>query len=368
MTAEFFTGEAALRRHFEQRSRQKAFPGGNAEDARAWQIEARQGLYEILGLHHLAAVAPNAVLRETIQEEGYTREEWRIETEEAVWMPFSLLIPDGMNLPAPLVICAHGHGSGGRAMVAGRKELPGISEAIAQYRGDYGVQMARAGFIAACPDARGFGERREPGLQSADAALNGSCRELLLASAPLGLCVQGLQTWDLMRLLDYLLTDSRTDAEKVGGAGFSGGGMQLLDFAALDTRVKAAVVSGYFYGVRESLQIMNNNCPCNLVPRLWESFDMGDIAALIAPRHLFIETGDQDGLNGASGIANVTPQIEIAQKVYTLLGGALQHDIFSGSHRWHGENSVAWLTAQLAGGGSGCFQHPASKTSVLRTR
>ena len=209
--------------------------------------------------------------------------------------------------------------------------------------------MARAGFVAACPDARGFGERREPGLQSEGDALNGSCRELQLAAAPLGLSAQGLQTWDLMRLLDYLLTDSRIDAEKVGGAGFSGGGMQLLDFAALDTRVKASIVSGYFYGVRESLQIMNNNCPCNLVPRLWESFDMGDLAALIAPRNLFIETGDKDGLNGAGGIANVTPQIEIAQKVFTLLGGELRHDIFSGSHRWHGENSVSWLKAVVSG-------------------
>ena len=142
MTTEFFTSAAALKRHFETRSRQKAFPGGGAEDARAWQAEAREALREILGLNHLAATAPNAVLRATVQEAGYVREEWRIETEEAVSMPFSLLIPDGLTQPAPLVICPHGHGSGGRAMVAGRRDLPGISEAITQYRGDYGVQFA----------------------------------------------------------------------------------------------------------------------------------------------------------------------------------------------------------------------------------
>ena len=48
MTKEFFTSEAALRRHFERRSRQKAFPGGSADDARAWQTEARTVLYDIL--------------------------------------------------------------------------------------------------------------------------------------------------------------------------------------------------------------------------------------------------------------------------------------------------------------------------------
>lgn len=347
MTTEFFTSEAMLKRHFEQRSRQKAFPGGAADDARAWQTEARTALTNILGMNRLETCPPNAVLRETVQEAEYVREEWRIETEESVWMPFSLLIPDGLKYPAPLVICPHGHGSGGRAAVAGRHDLPGTSESIAHYRGDYGVQIARAGFIAACPDARGFGERREPGLQGAAQALDGSCRELQLAAAPLGLTLQGLQTWDLMRLLDYLLTDPRIDSARIGGAGLSGGGMQLLDFAALDTRVKAAIISGYFYGVRESLQVLNANCPCNLVPRLWESFDMGDIAALIAPRNLFIETGDSDSLNGAGGTANVTPQVEIARNIFDLLGGDLRHDIFHGPHRWHGENSIQWLKTVL---------------------
>ena len=347
MTTEFFTSEMTLRRHFERRSRQRTFPGGASASARAWQTEARTALSDILGLHHSTACPPNAVLRETAQEDGYIREEWRIETEEAVWTPFSLLIPDSLTRPAPLVVCPHGHGSGGRAMVAGRRDLPGVSEVIAKYRGDYGVQIARAGLIAACPDARGFGERREPGRQSAENVLGSSCSQLLLAAAPLGLTMQGLQTWDLMRLLDYLLTDSRIDAGKIGCAGLSGGGMQTLDFAALDTRVGAAVVSGYFYGVRESLQVMNNNCACNLVPRLWESFDMGDIAALIAPRNLFVETGDADDLNGASGLANVMPQVEVARKVYDLLGGDLRHDVFSGPHRWHGENAIPWLQARL---------------------
>ena len=148
-------------------------------------------------MNHLETCPPNAILRETVQEAGYTQEEWRIETEETVWTPFSLLIPDEATFPAPLVICPHGHGSGGRAAVAGRRDLPGIADSIAHYRGDYGVQMVRAGFIAACPDARGFGERREPGLQSAAQTLDGSCRELQLSAAPLGLTLQGLQTLGL---------------------------------------------------------------------------------------------------------------------------------------------------------------------------
>ena len=52
---------------------------------------------------------------------------------------------------------------------------------------------------------------------------------------------------------------------------------------ALDDRVKCAVVSGYFYGYKQSLLEQHQNCSCNYVPRLYEHVDMGDVGALIAP-------------------------------------------------------------------------------------
>jgi hypothetical protein len=60
---------------------------------------------------------------------------------------------------------------------------------------------------------------------------------------------------------------------------------------ALYYRIKAAVISGYFYGYKQSLLEMPDNCSCNYVPHLWEKVDMGDMGALIAPRTLLIETG-----------------------------------------------------------------------------
>ena len=125
--------------------------------------------------------------------------------------------------------------------------------------------------------------------------------------------------------------------------------MQTLDLAAVDTRVKAAVVSGYFYGVYESLLIQNMNCMCNLVPNLWQDFDMGDIGALIAPRGLLIETGDADPLNGRSGLANVKSQVEITRKTYNALDASnkLEHHIFSGGHKWDGTRALPWLKEML---------------------
>ena len=76
---------------------------------------------------------------------------------------------------------------------------------------------------------------------------------------------------------------------------------------------------------------------------------MGDLAALIAPRPLLIETGTQDDLNGARGVVNVLEQMDIAKKAYELLAApdCLSHDIFEGEHRWNGVKAYPWLDRWL---------------------
>ena len=76
---------------------------------------------------------------------------------------------------------------------------------------------------------------------------------------------------------------------------------------------------------------------------------MGDLGALIAPRPLLIETGDQDPLNGPRGLANVREQFDIMRSAYDLLGvpEKVSHDIFEGGHRWHGTAAQDWLDRWL---------------------
>ena len=56
------------------------------------------------------------------------------------------------------------------------------------------------------------------------------------------------------------------------------------------------------------------------VPHLWEHFDMGDIASLIAPRPLLIQSCRDDNLNGPRGLRNVQEQVDIVRKIYALYG------------------------------------------------
>ncbi len=78
---------------------------------------------------------------------------------------------------------------------------------------------------------------------------------------------------------------------------------------------------------------------------------MGDIAALIAPRPLLIETGNQDPLNGIGGIQSPIRQVEIARRAYRVYRAEdrLAHDLFEGVHRWHGVESIPWMRRWAAG-------------------
>jgi dienelactone hydrolase len=258
-------------------------------------------------------------------------------------------VPDGLNGTAPAILAPHGHSSGGKLAPAGVRTDPAVAETIDQHNYDYGVQAVRRGYVVFCPDARGFGERREWLHQEPRQILESSCRQLAHMAIPLGLTVAGMWTWDLMVLLDYVQTRPETQGRRIGCIGLSGGGLQTLWLAALDERVDCAVISGYFYGVADSLLHLAGNCDCNYVPHLWETADMGDVAGLIAPRPLLIEAARQDSLNGPRGIDNVIEQVEIARKAYEVLGAPdkLATDFFDGGHEWHGTMAWDWLARWL---------------------
>jgi hypothetical protein len=351
----FYTAEAHLARRFERVGRRLGVRGETPAEIHAWQYELRAALARCLGMDQFEPCPPRVEVRGRERVEDHIREDLVLETEPDVWMTFYALLPLDLDAakPRPAVLAPHGHGSAGKFPVAGRRDILPIAETIEQHNYDYGVQFVRRGLIAFCPDARGFGERREETHELDDSSPNfrsSTCHHLSLKGEPLGQSVAGMWTWDLMRLLDYAQSRPEVDPQRIGCAGLSGGGLQTLYLTALDERVRAAVVSGYFYGVKESLLEMAGNCDCNTVPGLWLHADMGDIGGLIAPRGLVIETGDEDPLNGRSGLDNVRPQVELTRRAYKALGAEsqLEHHIFHGPHRWDGTRAVPLLEGQLS--------------------
>ena len=343
----YFSVHPYLQARFRTVGRSLAFKAQSREEWAIWREALVAKLKALTGYDTMLPCDLEPRITHTVEFPTYLRQRVVIQTEPGIHMPLFVLIPKDAPPPLPAVIAPHGHISGGKLAVAGCAENPAIAQTIRQYNYDYGVQFVRAGFIAFCPDARGFGERQEAAAKGD--ILASSCQWINQMAYPLGQTVTGMWAWDLHRLVDYILTRPDCDSSRIGCAGLSGGGLQTLWAAALDERIRCAVISGYLYGYKESLLDLHTNCSCNYVPRLYETADMGDIAALIAPRPLLIETGSRDPLNGAGGLENVYSQIRILQRAYRLLDAEdrLRHVVFEGEHRWDGVQAIPFLQQYL---------------------
>lgn len=329
-----------MRKKYQKNGRRDAFSGNTKEEFEDWRKESRVLLSQLLGLDHMESCSLDPVMEERVTlEDGIVREKVILQVEPEVFMPVFILIPAenvrGIFLALP------GHQGAGKYSVAGCYEIPSVLKMIEYYHYDYGMKLAKMGYVAVCPDCRGFGERRDEDLQNDEegAFLNSTCFQLAHMAEPLGETVAGMCTWDAMRLIDYLEERGEWDLSELGCVGFSGGGMQTMWLSAMDDRVKQAIISGYLYGYEDSLLVLNGNCSCNYVPHLWEHLDMGDITSMIAPRKLTIQSCREDHLNGPRGLMNVNEQMTILKKRYAMYGveQKLKHDLRDGDHCFYQE-------------------------------
>lgn len=322
---------------------------GSRDELVLWQKGLRRVLSGMIGLPRMHQCDPAPKLLEETPCDGYVRRKMTIMTEPDVEMPFYMLAPDGAGDASPrsAVLAMHGHSSNGKEAVAGVRDSGQMARTIDHYNYNYGEVLAQKGYLVFAPDARGFGERRERYEHGEDKCLDSSCAYLHTMAISLGQTVTGMWVWDLMRLADFALSCPAANG-RLASVGLSGGGLQSLWLSALDERVECAVVSGYFYGYLQSL-LINFNCLCNYVPGLWETVDMGDIGALIAPRPFLVETGDADDLNGRDNLENVRSQTDIVRRAMVLSGVPenFYHDVFAGEHQWHGEEAYEWLQRHI---------------------
>ncbi len=342
--SKFYSSLPTMLKKYDKYARNDYFKGSTKEEFEAWGVQTREALKELLGMQYMETCPLEPKVEERVSlEGGIVREKVIIQVELDTWMPMYILIPEKKDdKKQECVLALPGHQGAGKFSVAGCYDIPAVKDKIDFYNYDYGMQLARRGYVAVCPDCRGFGERRDEKLQTPNdeaAFIGGSCFHLAHMAEPLGMTVAGMCTWDNMRLIDYLYERDEWDVDNLAAVGFSGGGMQLMWLAALDQRVKRCIISGYLYGYKDSLMILNGNCNCNYVPNLWKHYDCGDITSLIAPRPLVIQSCRNDHLNGPRGLENVYEQLEIVKAAYALYPEAKEplHDIRESGHSWHHE-------------------------------
>jgi hypothetical protein len=148
-----------------------------------------------------------------------------------------------------------------------------------------------------------------------------------------------------MRTVDWIETRKELDAARVGSMGISGGGTCSLFSAALEPRIRAAMVSCYLNTFLASIMSVSH-CIDNYVPGILNWAEMYDVAGLIAPRPLFAESGEQDNI---FPIAASRESFERVKKVYEVFGaGAMtEQETFDGPHSFWGKRGIPFMAKHL---------------------
>ena len=226
-----------------------------------------------------------------------------------------LLLPKGVDYPAPAVLYHHEHG--------GKYQL-GKEAALKVRENGYapGVALVEAGFVVLAIDAYGFCEREHQGPGGENES--GASTELSLFKQFLwqGRTLWGMMVHDDLSALAYLRNRSEVDKGRIGAAGMSLGGSRTTWVAAMDESVKAAVPISQMTRWQDfaaSGHHRGHSIYYYVPGMLASAYDMEHLVALTAPRHQLILTGDQDPLSPLSGIHAV---MDYASQVYRQVGAA----------------------------------------------
>lgn len=319
-------------------------------EAQAWQAACRPALAATLGFLDTPPVDPAPEVVEEVDRGDYIRRKVVIAPAAGVRMPVYLLIPKGATGPLPVALAYAGHGYGVYDIVglwedgAERWEAEG-------YHKDFGVELCKRGFLVAAPEIAGFGERKtDYGYLNTELGqpIPTTCHNAATYAFMLGKSLVGMRVRDSMRLIDYLTTLPEADCDRLCAMGISGGGMLTFFHAAIDERIKATVISGYYSSFRDSILAMNH-CTCNFVPGLLTIGEMTDLVGLLLPRPMLVETGIYDPI---FPVATVRQSVARARAICAILGGdparTIEVDEFAGRHRISGTRAYDFLWEQVA--------------------
>jgi hypothetical protein len=139
----------------------------------------------------------------------------------------------------------------------------------------------------------------------------------------------GLQTWNAVRSLDFLLELPEVDSQRVAITGASGGGTQTMLLAGIDPRIALS-----FPAVMVSTA-MQGGCTCENASLLRVGTGNVEFAGLFAPKPQGMTTAD-DWTKEMS-----TKGFPELKRLYGLLGGADRVMLQRGEHFPHNYNAVS---------------------------
>ncbi|QMV40945.1 dienelactone hydrolase [Cohnella cholangitidis] len=314
-----------------------------AESAERKKIRLKQSLRDSLGdFERTEADCP--ITLERVECDGYIRE--RVELSAVAGLSFGayVLIPANSSGKLPGVIAVHGHGYGSR-QICGMREDGTADAGEPDIYNHFAIQLVKKGFVVIAPDVIGFGERRLKSDLAVDPNARSSCYTLSTHLLMLGKTLTGLRVAEMLGALDYFARRPEVDSNRIGIAGFSGGSLISYVAAALDERIRAALLIGFPNTFQDSIMAVHH-CLCNYTPGILTQAELPELMGLISPRPLFLESGDADPIFPAHGFHKAVQEVK---RIYGLENAErlIGSDLFPGKHEVSGRYSFDWLKQAL---------------------
>lgn len=281
------------------------FPFTQVQSLDEWKVRAEHVRRRVLlaaGLWPLPTKTPlDAVIHGKVERDDFTVEKVFLQSVPGNFVTGNLYRPrnmptDGRKLPG--VLCPHGHFANGIVEDQGEKKSR-MELSIGAERFESAarhptqarcVQLARMGCVVFQYAMHGYGDSvqiaHRPSFPADDPQSKDPNSFFSVDADSRLQTLFGLQTWNSVRSLDFLLSLPEVDPQRIAVTGESGGGTQSMILSAIDDRVKAS-----FPCVMVSTA-MQGGCSCENAHYLRVGAGNIDIAALTAPRPLGMTAAD----------------------------------------------------------------------------
>jgi dienelactone hydrolase len=248
-------------------------PSDDQESFLTRQRSIRKQLSEMLGIPH-QRVPLAAEKRGEIEQDGILIEKWIFTSEPGSRVPAVLYRPKSPKEKMPAIVLTYGHGC-----------------SKSQWAYNYAGQLyAKLGLAVLAIDPLGEEERSATGKMGTrehdDKATDAR-------AAKAGRMIMGKLVFDTMRGIDFLLERDDIDPDRIGVVGHSLGGAAAGWMAALDPRVKMAIVCGWAYD--DVVVAGSKSCTRTPNQRMRQLCSWTEYASLAAPHcAVLLMNGDAD--------------------------------------------------------------------------
>lgn len=274
---------------------------GSAEGWKARRPELQRQMWEMLGLWPTPPRTPlEARVTATTERPDFVVENVLFRSSPGLYVTGNLYRPREVAAPLPAILYVCGHA---------RVEKDGVIYGNKAHYQHHAAWYAANGYVCLVVDTLQLGEL--PGLH------HGTHDKGMWWWQSRGYTPAGIEAWNGVRAIDYLISRPEVDPKKIGVTGRSGGGATSWWLGAIDDRVAAVAAVAGVTDLRNHVVdgVVEGHCDCMYMVNTYR-WDFPVVAALVAPKPLLVENTDQDPIFPEDGVRRIYAHLEAVYAWY----------------------------------------------------